>query len=44
MANRQIRSLVLRVHPVSPSAVCAAQVSPQIQPVISCVLWWRLAD
>jgi hypothetical protein len=37
--NRQIRRLVLYVHPVRLSAVCAAQVRGRIQPDRQSAVW-----
>jgi hypothetical protein len=42
--NRQIRRLVVSVHGVMPSAVGAAQVRRQIQPVIRRAVWYWLVD
>jgi hypothetical protein len=42
--HRQIRSLVLCVHEVLLSAVCAAQVRCQIQPVTYCAIPYWLVD
>jgi hypothetical protein len=42
--NRQIRRLVLYVHPVRLSAVCAAQVRCRIQPGRLSPVWCWLVD
>jgi hypothetical protein len=42
--HRQIRRLVLYVHPVRLGGVCAAQVSEQIQPVTSPANLYWLVD
>jgi hypothetical protein len=42
--DRQIRRLVLYVHPVSLSAVCAAHVGRVVQPVRSCEAEWRQVE
>ena len=42
--NRQIRRLVLYVHAVVLSAVCAAQVRCQIQPDRHSPIWCWLVD
>ncbi len=43
-ANRQIRRLVVYVHAVVLSAICAAQVRRQIQPNRLSPVWYRLVD
>ena len=44
LAEHQIRRLVLYVHPVRLSAVCAAQVGWRIQPDRQSLVWYWLVD